>query len=192
MPRAGLDAAGLVTAGADLADEIGFGNLTMGLLAERVGVRTPSLYKHVDSLDALRHAIANQARREFAEVLARAAVGKSGPEAVRAFADRYRRWALDHPGRYAATVRAPEAGDAEGHQVSGDALQLMYDVLAGFELSGTRAIDAARVLRSSLHGFATLESAGGFGLPQDVTRSYHFLVDTLIAGLAHSAPDDVA
>jgi AcrR family transcriptional regulator len=184
MPRAGLAPEGVVAAGAALADEIGFDNLTMGLLAERVGVRTPSLYKHVDSLNALRHGISLQAAREFTDALARAAVGKSGPDAVRAFADAYRRWALDHPGRYAATVRAPADGDEAGHQVSDEALRLMYDVLSGFDLSGTRAVDAARVLRSALHGFATLEGAGGFGLPQDVTRSYRFLIDTLIAGLA--------
>ncbi|MGW0957201.1 hypothetical protein ACWDAO_37995, partial [Streptomyces sp. NPDC001212] len=31
-------------------------------------------------------------------------------------------------------------------------------------------------------GFAVLEAAGGFGLPCEVTRSYHLLVDTLITG----------
>ena len=44
MPRAGLGPDAVVAAGAALADEIGFGALTMGRLAERVGVRTPSLY----------------------------------------------------------------------------------------------------------------------------------------------------
>jgi len=54
MPRAGLGTAAVVAAGADLADEIGFVGLSMGQLAERVGVRTPSLYKHVASQDAPR------------------------------------------------------------------------------------------------------------------------------------------
>jgi AcrR family transcriptional regulator len=32
---------------AGLADEIGYSGVTMGLLADRLGVRPPSLYKHV-------------------------------------------------------------------------------------------------------------------------------------------------
>ncbi|BEL03834.1 TetR/AcrR family transcriptional regulator [Actinoplanes sichuanensis] len=189
MPRAGLDPATVIEAGAALADEIGFEKLTMGLLADRLGVRTPSLYKHVDSLEALRRGITLQAMRDFRDAVARVAVGRAGPGAVRAFADAYRRWAVAHPGRYASAVRAPEAGDEEHRRLSNEVMQIMYDVLAGFELRGTHAVDAARVLRSSLHGFATVEAAGGFGLPRDVDRSYRFLIDTIIAGLQNVPVD---
>jgi AcrR family transcriptional regulator len=190
VPRAGLAPAAVVAAGAALADEVGLAGLTMGLLAERVGVRTPSLYKHVDSLDALRRSIGLQAKREMSDSLARACVGKSGPDAVHAFAEAWRRWILDHPGRYAATVRAPSRDDEEDSRVSDEALQILFDVLAGFGLRGPRAIDAARMLRSAMHGFASLESAGGFGMPQDIDRSYRYLIDTLIAGLQSDTPDD--
>jgi AcrR family transcriptional regulator len=197
VPRAGLAPATVVAAGAALADEVGLAGLTMGLLAERVGVKTPSLYKHVASLEALQRGIALQAKRELRDALTRAAVGKSGPDALRAYAAAWRRWALEHPGRYAATVRAPsdddEGDDEQDRLVANEGLQIMYEVLAGFGLRGTRSVDAARVLRSSLHGFATLESAGGFGLPHDVDRSFAFLLDTLIAGLRATGaapPDD--
>jgi AcrR family transcriptional regulator len=183
VPRAGLTPATVIEAGAALADEVGFANLTMGLVAERLGVRTPSLYKHVDSLYALRRGIAIRAKRELAHVLARGAVGQFGPDAVRAFADAYRRWALDHPGRYAATIRAPAADDEEDKHVSNEAVKVLYDVLAGFKLPDTRIVEAVRSLRAAIHGFAALEAADGFGLNRDVTGSYHFLIDTLIAGL---------
>ncbi|WSD64883.1 WHG domain-containing protein [Actinacidiphila glaucinigra] len=107
MPRAGFDRATVIAAASEPADEVGFAGLTMGLPAERVGVRTPSLYKHVDSLDALHRGVGLQAVRVISAVLTRAAVGRSGPGAVRAIAETYRKWALDHPGRYAASVRAP-------------------------------------------------------------------------------------
>lgn len=184
MPRAGLVPATVVAAGAQLADEVGFEALTMGMLAERLGVRTPSLYRHVDSLDALRRGIALQAKRELGDAAARAAVGKAGPEAIHAFADAYRRWVLKHPGRYAATVRAPEAGDEEDRRVSDDSLRALFDILAGLGLRDADAIDAARALRSAVHGFASLESAGGFGLPRDVDRSYRVLIGSLIDGLS--------
>ncbi len=181
MPRAGLTPAVVVETGAALADEVGFEGLTMGLLAKRLGVRTPSLYKHVGSLDALRRGIAVHTAREIGEVVTRSAVGRSGPDAIHAFADAYRRWALDHPGRYAASVRAPD--DDEHRRVADESIRALFDVLAGFGLRGARGADAARALRSAIHGFASLESAGGFGLPRDVNRSYRFLVETVIAGL---------
>ncbi|WP_329790694.1 WHG domain-containing protein [Lentzea sp. DG1S-22] len=183
MPRPGLNRAAVISAGAALADEIGFPNVTMGLLAERVGVRTPSLYKHVESLDALRHDISVQAMRELRDAVAGAVSGRSGPDAVRAIAGAHRRWALDHPGRHAATVRAPATDDEEGRRVVGEAMQVFLNALNGFGLNGTQAVDAARVLRSALHGFVSLECAGGFGLPREVARSYRFLVETLVEGL---------
>ncbi|MFQ6855966.1 WHG domain-containing protein [Streptomyces sp. 35M1] len=189
MPRAGLDTNAVVAAGAVLADEVGWAGLTMGLLADRLGVRPPSLYKHVGSLHELRRGISVRAKREFGRHLARECVGRSGPDAVRAFADSYRHWALEHPGRYAATVPAPAAGDEEDRHAGEEALQVLLAVLAGFGLPDARVVDSARTLRSALHGFVTLEGAGGFGLPRDVTRSFHFLVDTLIAGLRAGPAD---
>lgn len=183
MPRAGLAPASVIAAGAALADEVGFTGLTMGLLAERLGVRTPSLYKHVASLDALRRGIAIQAKREIGHALARAAVGRSGAPALHAFAAAYRAWALEHPGRYAATVRAPAPGDEEDLLASNEALQIMLDILTGFDLRDDALIDAARMVRSALHGFTTLEGGGGFGWPQDIDRSYHTMVDALVSAL---------
>ncbi|MEU3647256.1 WHG domain-containing protein [Lentzea sp. NPDC034063] len=187
MPRAGLVPAAVIAAGAQLADEVGFEALTMGLLAERVGVRAPSLYRHVESLDALRRGIALQAQRELGEVAARAAVGKAGADAIHAFADAYRRWVIAHPGRYTATVRAPAADDEEGRRVSDDSLRALFAILAGLGLRDADALDAARALRSAVHGFASLESAGGFGLPRDVDDSYRVLIEVLIAGLEQRA-----
>ncbi|MGD9526057.1 TetR/AcrR family transcriptional regulator [Pseudonocardia sp.] len=179
----------VVAAGSALADEVGFAGVTMGLVAERAGVRTPSLYKHIDSLGALRRRIAMQAVRDVSAVLTRAAVGRSGPDAVRAIAAAYRRWALDHPGRYAATIHAPPGDDAEFQQVADDAVAVLFDAIAGFGLRGDRAIDAVRAIRAIIHGFAGLEVGGAFQMTRDVAGSYDFLVDTLIAGLQRVAPD---
>ena len=188
MPRAGLDLATVIAAGATLADEVGFPGVTMGLLAERLGVRTPSLYKHVESLEAVQRGIGLQATRDIGAVLARAAVGRSGPEAVRAIADAFRQWVIDHPGRYAATVRAPGPEDEEYQAVGDEAVQILFDAVAGFKLTGDRATDAVRALRAIIHGFVGLEIGGAFRMQRDPADSYRFLVDTLITGLQAEIP----
>jgi AcrR family transcriptional regulator len=183
MPRAGLNSERVVRAAGDLADERGYANLTLAALADSLGVRQPSLYKHIDSLDGLQRSVAIRAKRELGDVLARATVGRSGPDAVRAMASAYRHWVLGHPGRYAATVRAPSVDDPEDLQVSDAVVSVVLDVLGAFHLQGVAGIDAARTLRSALHGFVALESVRGFGLPRDSDRSYEFLVEVVISGL---------
>ncbi|MFJ8007353.1 TetR/AcrR family transcriptional regulator [Streptomyces fagopyri] len=110
MPRAGLDRATVIAAASELVDEVGFAHLTMGPLAERVGVRTPSLYKHVDSLDAFQRGVNLQAVGDIDAVLIRAAVGRSGADAVRAIAEAYRKWAPTTPDGTppASAPRAPK------------------------------------------------------------------------------------
>lgn len=185
MPRVGLTREHLVAEAALLVDEVGYERLTLAALAQRVGVATPSLYKHIDGQQALRADLAALAARELGATLARAVMSRSGADALRAIADAYRAFARQHPGRYAATVRAPTAGDAEHAAATEEALAVVLAVLAGYGLEGDDAIDAARLLRSALHGFTSLEAAGGFGLPRDLDRSFERLVDGLHTALRH-------
>lgn len=179
MPRAGLTPEVVVARGAELADEVGLDKLTLAMVAQAFGVAQPSLYKHVRGLDGLLQRISALATAELAEALAQAAAGRARGDAVRALADAYRAYAAEHPGRYAATQRVPDPGDP-AHVAAGErAVGTIGAVLRGYCLVGDDAIDATRALRSALHGFATLERAGGFGMPQSVDRSFAQLVAAL-------------
>jgi AcrR family transcriptional regulator len=183
MPRVGLTPQRVVEEAGAVADAGGLDRLTLAAVAERFGVAIPSLYKHVDGLDGLRRDLAVLAVRELTAALSRAAVGRAGRDALHGIAGAYRAYATAHPGRYAATVRAPAPGDAEHQAAAEDALAVFHAVLAGYGITGPDAIDAIRGLRAALHGFVALEAAGGFGLPQSVDASYHRLVDALDAAL---------
>ena len=178
MPRAGLSRAVVVTEAARVADEVGLERLTLAAVAGRLGVRLPSLYKHIAGLEALQVHLAAAAGRELAAELSAATVGRSKGDALLAMAHAYRAFALRRPGAYAATLRAPEDGDEEHQAAAMAVLQVVLSVLAGFGLEGEDAIDAVRGLRALLHGFVAIEAAGGFRLPQDLDRSYRRLVQT--------------
>ncbi|MGB8020375.1 MAG: TetR-like C-terminal domain-containing protein [Candidatus Nanopelagicales bacterium] len=172
-----------MTAAASMADEVGLPNLTLAALARALGVRQPSLYKHIEGLPALRRAISLRAKSELAGELSRAAVGRARGDAVRSLAAAHRSWALRHPGRYEALVRAPDPTDLEDVAASQQVVAVVVDVLAGFGLAGPQAIHATRALRAGLHGFVSLEAAGGFGLPIDVEESFTYLVDGYVRSL---------
>lgn len=177
MPRAGLSRAVIAADAAELVDEIGWDQLTLAAVAARFGVRQPSLYKHVAGLAELRRDISVLAGRELHAELSAAAVGKSGAAALQAMAEAYRTFARKHPGRYAASVIAPPPGDLEYQRVGAGIVATVSAVLAGYRLTGDDAIHAIRGLRALMHGFVSLEAAGGFALPQDLDESYRRLVD---------------
>lgn len=184
MPRAGLSEARVVSEAESLVDALGLSRLTIAALAARLGVRQPSLYKHIDGIADLQRSIAVRAKSELADVLARAAAGRACGDALTSIAHAYREWAAAHPGRYAAMQRAPVPGDIEDEAASRATVQVVTDVLGGYELRDDDAIDAVRALRAALHGFVALEASNGFGLPVDVDRSFDRLVRGLVIALS--------
>jgi AcrR family transcriptional regulator len=185
MPRAGLDADAVVAAAAALADEDGLAQLTLARLAAALGIRTPSLYAHVDGLGDLRTRVGARGAREIAAQLQAAAAGRAGADALRAVATAYRAYAHAHPGTYAAMQTA---SDRQDNQAAGAAaVGVFLAVLDGYGITGDAAVHAVRAVRSALHGFVALEREGGFGIPLSLDESFATLVEMIEAGLERRA-----
>jgi AcrR family transcriptional regulator len=183
MARAGLDADAVVEAAAELADTDGLEAVTLARLADRLGVRAPSLYAHVAGLADLRRRLGSRGARELSEQLQTAATGRAGGDALRAVARAYRAYARAHPGTYTALQRAPDGDDTEATAAAAKLVDVVLAVLRGYGLEGDHAIHAARIVRAALHGFVALETAQGFGYPLDLEQSYESLVTVLDRGL---------
>ena len=173
----------VVAIAAELADAHGLEALTLAQVAAALKIRLPSLYNHVDGLPGLRRELGLLGGRELLDRVSRAAIGKAGDDAMLALAQAYRDYIMAHPGRYAAIVHAPPADDAELQQISQSIIDVVLAVLAPYGLADDAAIHAVRGLRSIVHGFATLELAGGFGLALDRDESFLRLLRAYIAGL---------
>jgi AcrR family transcriptional regulator len=182
MPRRGLDREQVVEAAERIAEE-GLDQLTFARLARELGVRAPSLYNHVNGRAALIGLITLRGLRELGDAIATAAAGLSGEDALRATAHAYRAYALAHPGSYEATLAPGREPDADVRIAAERLLDLLAAILRGWQLQGEDATDAIRVVRSALHGFVTIERAGGFAMPRDTDASFARLLDVLVAGL---------
>ena len=184
MARAGLSRERLVQAGAELADEVGFANVTVSALARRFGVKDASLYSHLrNSLD-LRTGIAALALGELADRAADAVAGRAGRDALAAFADAYRGYAREHPGRYAAAQLPldPETAPAAAIEAAVRHAELTRAVLRGYDLPEPEQTDAVRLLGSAFHGYVTLEGAGAFAHTARSTQaSWQGVIDGLDA-----------
>jgi AcrR family transcriptional regulator len=190
MPKAGLTPAAITEAGAALVDEIGFAQLSMGLTAERLGVKTPSLYKHVTSQAELAHRIAILAMTQCADAIRDATQGRAGRDALVAGAQAMRTFVKEHPGRYAAANAARPIGpDDPLIPASNRVVASWAAMLRGYQIDPGQEIHAVRMLRTVLHGYASLEVAGGFQFSTDVDDSFTWMITFIDHGLqATTAP----
>lgn len=163
----------VVAAARAIVESAGVAGLTMQAVADRVGVRAPSLYKRFEGRDALLVAVTEAAIAELTERLEAAA-----PD-LRRLAAAYRVFAKQHPQTFPLmfTPFAPQ----EALQRSAEPV-----IRAAAELVGEEhALDAARLLTAWATGFLQMELAGAFRLGGDVERAFDYGLRRLVAGIEH-------
>jgi hypothetical protein len=130
----------------------------------------------------LRRLVGARIMGELADRLGAATVGRGTDDAVAAFLHAYRAYAVTHPHRYTALPQAPDT-DPELGAAGERAVHTVLAVLRGYDLTGSDAIHATRCLRAAAHGFASLEIAGVFGLPEDIDETYDRFIAALTTAL---------
>ena len=182
----------IVAAARAVLEDDGLEAVTMVSVAERVGVRPPSLYKHVRDRSALLTAVVEDAAEELRAVLVAAApsVPDDGTDApsrrIAALAAAYRTFARQSP--RATALLFADIAPAGGLGVEMIARVAAPVIEAAGALAGPeRALPAARVLTAFVHGFTSMELAGAFHLGGDVDEAFEAGVEALVRGLGTPA-----
>ena len=180
--KKGLDSQMILNAAAELAEEKGLENVSLLQVAEKLGVKSPSLYNHLSGLQELSSGIAKLAISRLEDTIRSAAVGRSKEDALVAIATAYRKFAKEKPELYKAILRFPDYNDSsvqeEGHAI----VRILYQVMEPYHYSKEETINFVRGFRSALHGFVSLEEAGFFqSIEANVDKSYEQLVSRLIS-----------
>jgi AcrR family transcriptional regulator len=182
VPRAGLNTDSVVDVALAIVDEQGPEALSLSVVAARAGVAAPSLYKHVTSLAELRSRVAARVLAEMTEVATTAVLGLSGDAAVAALMRRLRAYGVEYPARYLSVPPDPMHDPALALPAA-RLVEVFLAVLREYDLHGAAAIHATRCLRVIVHGFASIESSGGFGLAEDPAETYEQLIQMYLASL---------
>lgn len=186
MPRAEKTADRLVETAVRIVDEGGPEALTLAAVARALGIRTPSLYHHVEGLEGLRREVRRVGLERLGDDLQRASSGLAGRAALEGAGRAYLAFGRRHPGLYALTLADP-TGDEGIRRAADRLLETILAVLRGYGLEGRDALHATRYLRSALHGFVALERAGGFAMPLERETSFAHLLEALDAGIERLA-----
>jgi len=155
----------------------------MTRLADELGIRLPSLYAHLRGQLDLRRELWLWAVADLGDRLGESVMGRSGEDALFAFAAELRDYARRHPGRYQLTLDPPVPFDDEAAEVRRRANAPFRAVVRSFGLDDDTAVHVGRALRASIHGFVALESYGAIG-DSGTDESFRELVELLCRGLA--------
>ena len=139
--------------------------VTMRRVASELGIRAPSLYKHVPDKGAIEGLLQQHAMRAFGE-----AVGAVGDD-PRSIAAAYRTWAVQNPHLYELVARRPVRRD-----IVGDVEQF-----AGAPLLRAVGGDAtrARAFLGLAHGLVDLELNDHFPPDADLRAVWDTALDAL-------------
>ena len=184
--KLGLTLEQVVEAAAEIADRDGLDALSLASLAATLGVRSPSLYNHVDGLTGLRRQLTLHACSLLTVELADSVDRFEGTDALKAIAEQLRSFAQRHPGLYNALLPAPTPDeDPELAAALAEPVTVVATVLDRMNINPTTVIPLIRALRASVHGFVDLELRGGFGLPDNIDDSFTTTINLVIEAIAN-------
>ena len=183
MPRAGLDKETVVMAAAELANDVGFENVSLKLLAERLGVRSPSLYNYVSGLDELKHEVMLYGWHSISIEIINAVGNSGGYDAIRAMCRAFYRFSSDNKGVFNAMLWYNQYADERTLEATKSLFSVMYGLFTQVNIPRWKAEHIIRTFRSFLEGFSLLVNNRSFGHSASIDESFEMSLNILIEGL---------
>lgn len=175
----------IVGAARDLLESDGVDGVTMRAVADRVGVRAPSLYKRVRSRDDLLRLLAESTIDDLAHRLERLGTPGADADPVTRLADLargLRAFAHERPAGYRLIFSPPSPAAQLPPEALGRATGPLFALIS--ELAGPDdALEAARTVTAWATGFIAMELAGSFRLGGDVDRAFEFGIERIASAL---------
>lgn len=180
--KKGLTDETILCAAAAIAESRGFDSLNLRDLSAALKVKPPSLYNHISGLDDVRTRIARFALEQLETGIRDRVVGRSREQAIREIAAAYRSFANEHPELYKAFSIIPRSENAELRETAHSLQNTLIRILEPYRLHHDDEIHFIRFVRSSLHGFISLETMGFFhqGCGVDKEASFNEMTDRYI------------
>lgn len=184
MPRNGLSKERVVKAAAAMIEQSGSADFSMRALADSLGIKTASLYNHVESMDALMIDVCTYALHMQRDTELQAIDQKIRTDGIFALANAYRSFAREHRELYRLIIHTAASSYDKLTEPSLCAISPFLQILDGYTLTQEQKYHWQHILRGVIHGFVSQEDAGFFShLPVDVEISFRMAMEAYIVGL---------
>ncbi|MDD7794256.1 TetR/AcrR family transcriptional regulator [Clostridium sp. 'White wine YQ'] len=183
MQKRNLTKEKIIEVSFSLADEIGLSKVTFPKIAEKLGIKYPSLYNHFTNMDDLKTKMTIYLLKKFNITLMQKLIGRSGEDAIREFANSYRDFALKNKTAYWLFTNIPETRDEEVINLANETKNIVHQILSYYVKDDELQVHKSRILRSLLHGFVTLHSVGYLQGPVSIEESFKIMIDDFILSI---------
>ena len=176
----------VIATASKIADENGLHNVSLKIVAERLKIKTPSLYNHIENLDDLLREVAHQGMRTMNERMEKIAIGKSGKTAIKAVSIEYLNFRIEHPGVYETIQWATWNGSETTMQIFGNYLSLLKTLILSCGTEDEQVEDILNILTGVIHGYTTLQLRYAFDNPEEVQTNLAKALDVVLLGVSQT------
>lgn len=183
MGRTGLDTNMVISRAAQMANEVGIENITLKMIADDLGVKSPSLYNHIDGLENLKMQLMVYGWKQMEQKIMQSVIGISGYDAIRAGCYAFYEYATENPGLFNAMLWYNKFRNAETMEATSGLFLVLFKVTSSLNISEENCNHIIRTLRGFLEGFSLLVNNEAFGNPISIADSFEVSLNVLIEGI---------
>lgn len=172
----------VIQSASEIADAHGLNNVSLKVVAEKLNIRTPSLYNHIASLDDLLREVAHNGMKVMNGKMTQSAIGNAGDTAIKSISSEYFQFMIEHPGVYETIQWATWHGNEETAKIFAD-YKILLTTLAhscGFKEQDTDEI--VNLIMGVLHGYTTLQLRVALIDPEKAKTDLCNAIDTILVG----------
>ncbi len=173
----------VIQAASDIADKEGLNKVSLKIVAEKLSIRTPSLYNHIASLDDLLREVAHSGMRTMNVQMTQAAIGIAGDTAIKAISTSYFSFMIAHPGVYETVQWAVWHGTGETAELFDNYKSLFVKLIHSWNLKSGNTDEILNLLMGVLHGLTTLQLGKAIVNPEEAIKELTNSMDTVLLGI---------
>lgn len=178
-----VNKAAVLQAASEIADEQGLNNVSLKAIAEKLGIKTPSLYNHINSLDDLLRDIAHTGMLAMNSRMTQVSIGSVGDAAIKKVGVEYLNYMIEHPGIYETIQWATWHGTEETARIYNDYINLLKVLLRSCNIQEDHIEEALNLITAVFHGYTTLQLRYAFSEPEKVRNQLLDAIDTVLKGI---------
>jgi AcrR family transcriptional regulator len=173
----------VIQTAANIADTDGLSKVSLKVVAEKLNIRTPSLYNHITSLDDLLREVAHHGMRTMNDQMTHAAIGNSGDKAIKSISIAYLSYIIAHPGIYETIQWAHWHGNNETAALFGNYKALIVKLILSCNFKTKKTDEILSLLMSVLHGYSSLELGKALINTEEAVKGLTNSIDIVLLGL---------
>lgn len=183
MPRTGLSKEEIVEKAAMLANEKGLSYLSITTLAEYLGIKKPSLYNHIKTIEDMHRNLMIYGWKEVSDEIVKGIDFSDEKKNLAEYGRRFYRFAVDNPGVFEAMLWYNKYKDTELEEATEGVYAFFFEQTDRMNIGREKANHLLRTYRAFLEGFIMLVIHNAFGNPISIKESFDISLNVLIQGM---------